>query len=302
MAKTAEGKLALVTMVYHDGDVKLRFADGETSGYIKPDSLAQATPSDAGYEALLPLALGLQLCEAAEAGDAAAIERLAGEGASPDAKNERGRPAVYRAAVYGHTAAVEALLRLGADPDATTSNGWTALVAAAFYGQAECARLLLEAGADASLRPTGGRWEGKTALEVAAGHGHAQHGHGGLGGDHAGQVGSTASPCDDGLQASACSGFGVGKHVVGHAVGRDHAGLVRDAELLKDLHCVLHGVPVAAGTHDDADLDGFHGVWGWRCGCAEQPLAMDGTRDFTFCVPPRHIRSQAWAKIARTCL
>ena len=66
--------------------------------------------------------------------------------------------------------------------------------------------------------------------------------------------------------------------------------------------CVLHGVPVAAGTHDDADLDGFHGVWGWRCGCVAQPLAMDGTRDFTFCVPPRHIRSQAWAKIARTCL
>ena len=140
------------------------------------------------------------------------------------------------------------------------------------------------------------------ALQVAAGHGHAQHGHSGLGRDHARKVGSTASARDDGLQASACGGFGVGKHVVGHAVGRDHAGLVCNAELLKNLHCVLHGVPVAAGTHDDADLDGFHGVWGWRCGCAEQPLAMDGTRDFTFCVPPRHIRWQAWAKIARTCL
>ena len=102
--------------------------------------------------------------------------------------------------------------------------------------------------------------------------------------------------------ALAARGLGVGKHVVGHAVGRDHACLVGDIELLENLHCVLHGVPVAAGTHDDADLDGFHGVWGWRCGCAEQPLAMDGTRDFTFCVPPRHIRWQAWAKIARTCL
>ncbi len=122
-------------------------------------------------------------------------------------------------------------------------------------------------------------------LQVAAGHGHAQHGHGGLGGDHAGQVGRTARTGDDGLQAPAGGGFGVGEHVVGHAVGRDHPRLVRDAELLKNLHCVLHGVPVAAGTHDHADLDGFHGVWGWRCGCAEQPLAMDGTRDFTFCAP-----------------
>ncbi|MNT10073.1 hypothetical protein D3C72_1448870 [compost metagenome] len=98
------------------------------------------------------------------------------------------------------------------------------------------------------------------ALQVAAGHRHAEHRHRRFGGDHAGQVGSAPGPGDDGLEAPARSGLGVGKHVVGHAVGRHHAGLVGNAELLKNLHCMLHGVPVAAGTHDHADLDGFHGV------------------------------------------
>ena len=28
---------------------------------------------------------------------------------------------------------------------------------------------------------------------------------------------------------------------------------VRDAKVLENLDCVLHGVPVGAGTHDDAD-------------------------------------------------
>ena len=83
----------------------------------------------------------------------------------------------------------------------------------------------------------------------------------------------------------ACGGFGVGKRVVGHAVGRTTAGLMCDAELLENLDCVLHGVPVAAGTHDDADLDGFHGCIGGAAVMA-QLLAMDGT-DF-FPVPHGH--------------
>jgi hypothetical protein len=36
-------------------------------------------------------------------------------------------------------------------------------------------------------------------------------------------------------------------------VGRNHAGVVSNAKLLENLDCVLHGVPVGAGTHDDAD-------------------------------------------------
>eukprot|EP01045_Picozoa_sp_COSAG04_P000328 COSAG04_NODE_7_length_45988_cov_220.188869_13_plen_604_part_00 len=191
-----------------------------------------------------------QLWEAAGEGDVAAIERLVGEGASPDTKGgELGLPAVSAAAHEGHTAAVEALLRLGADPNAKTvddrsaalmyaaceghaetvavllqggaavdavgkygrtalmiaaynghtdavaallrggatvdvanHNGWAALMFAAQFSvgirssecqvrtpsaNAKCARLLLEAGADATVRARGGRWAGKTALELA---------------------------------------------------------------------------------------------------------------------------------------
>ena len=39
--------------------------------------------------------------------------------------------------------------------------------------------------------------------------------------------------------------------------------LVRDTELLQNLDCVLHGVPVAGRAHDDANLDGFHVLEGW---------------------------------------
>ena len=127
----------------------------------------------------------------------AAIERLAVEGASVDAKTEDGfrDPAVVLAASCGHAEAVSALGRLGGDLDATNPGGWTALMSAAngragaaaalleggaavdavnsdgetalilaaYHGEAECARLLLEAGADRTLRDS----EGKTALEWA---------------------------------------------------------------------------------------------------------------------------------------
>ena len=46
-------------------ELETRFADDEGSGYIKADSLTQATPSDAGYDTLLPVALGKRLYEAA---------------------------------------------------------------------------------------------------------------------------------------------------------------------------------------------------------------------------------------------
>ena len=113
------------------------------------------------------MALNRLLLDAAFNGDAAAIERLAAEGASPDAKDEDGDPAVFRAAHDGHAGAVSALVRLGADLDATDGDGWTALMTAAFYGKLECARALLAGGADRTLRATANIHEGKTALEIA---------------------------------------------------------------------------------------------------------------------------------------
>ena len=119
-------------------------------------------------------ALDEELFEAAKKGDAAAIERLAAEGASPNAKNKDERPAVWRAAWEGHAGAVSALVRLGADLDARSSNGLTALMVAALNGQVECARALLAGGADRTLRGTGGYYEGKTALEIAEAEGAAE--------------------------------------------------------------------------------------------------------------------------------
>ena len=79
-------------------------------------------------------ALDARLWKAASAGDAAALERLAAEGASADARDERhGCPAVCQAAYKGHTEVVEALLRLGCDPDApyeSDANTETALLIA----------------------------------------------------------------------------------------------------------------------------------------------------------------------------
>jgi hypothetical protein len=59
---------------------------------------------------------------------------------------------------------------------------------------------------------------------------------------------------DDGLQTPTHRGLGIGKHIVGHSVRRDHAGFVRDAKLLENMDCVLHGVPVGTGAHEHTDL------------------------------------------------
>ena len=94
------------------------------------------------------------------------------------------------------------------------------------------------------------------ALQVAAGHRHAQHRHDGLGRQHAGQVRRAAGAGDDGLQPAAGRGFGIGEHVVGHAVRADHARFVRHAELGENLRRVLQGVPVAGRAHQHTDHRG----------------------------------------------
>ena len=71
--------------------------------------------------------------------------RLAGEGASADAKQD-GWPAVVWAAYKGHTEAVETLLRLGCDPNAPDQYGRTALMHAASRGRGGVVGALLKHG------------------------------------------------------------------------------------------------------------------------------------------------------------
>eukprot|EP01045_Picozoa_sp_COSAG04_P002556 COSAG04_NODE_93_length_26686_cov_10.174364_23_plen_187_part_00 len=147
----------------------------EANGKAEVAALLRSPAEQAAFErrqAAQP-ALDGQLCAAANTGDAAAIERLAAEGASPNAK-QRGKPAVVRAALNGHAAAVSALARLGADLDARDKRGKTALMEAAYAGEVECARALLAGGADRTLRATGGRYRGKTALAIAYMYGKAE--------------------------------------------------------------------------------------------------------------------------------
>ena len=115
-------------------------------------------------------ALDARLWAAADGGDAAAVVRLAGEGASADAKNERGMPAVAEAAWKGHTEVVEALLRLGCDPNAPNQQGNTALIMAASRGHGGVVGALLEHG---GVELDAVDWAAQTALMWAAENGTA---------------------------------------------------------------------------------------------------------------------------------
>ena len=69
--------------------------------------------------------------------------------------------------------------------------------------------------------------------------------------------GSTGSG-DDGFEPALGCQLGVNEHIVGHAVGRKYPGFEADAKLLENIDCVLHGLPIGVGTHDDAYLNSFH--------------------------------------------
>jgi hypothetical protein len=82
---------------------------------------------------------------------------------------------------------------------------------------------------------------------------HAQHGHGGLGGKHAGQVRRTARASDDHAQASRRRVFRVFEHLIGHPVRRHDARLVGHAERVKLRYGMAHHVPIAFAAHHDPD-------------------------------------------------
>ena len=106
------------------------------------------------------------LRDAAEGGETAEVRVLLAAGTDPDAADGNGWTALYWAAHEGHEEAVGALAEGGADLD-KANDGWTPLMAAAYHGCSGVVRRLLELGADHTAVGTGGRYEGKTALELA---------------------------------------------------------------------------------------------------------------------------------------
>jgi hypothetical protein len=125
-----------------------------------------------------------QMIEAAQAGDAAGVERLIGE--SPDLASARGPDgisAILRARYHGHAWIAERLAdavveldvfeaaALGRATRAEAGDGFTALHLAAFFGQLEVAAVLLEHGA--AVDAEAGNLSHVQPLHSAAAGGHA---------------------------------------------------------------------------------------------------------------------------------
>src|SRR6266513_2230857 len=105
-----------------------------------------------------------KLLEAAKARNTAEVQKLLGEGADANAKDNAGWTALIWAAYFGRTDTVRALLVKGADVNAKGDSGKTALMSAAVRGHTDTVRTLLEKGADVNAKSKAGR----TALMSAS--------------------------------------------------------------------------------------------------------------------------------------
>ena len=88
-----------------------------------------------------------ELLTAAGNGDIAAVARLLGANADPNARGVGGESALMRAAGRGAIEVIESLLARGAEVNATSDVGNTALMFAAARGHRAAVRLLLSQGA-----------------------------------------------------------------------------------------------------------------------------------------------------------
>lgn len=84
-------------------------------------------------------------------------------GAAVDVRTARGRTALLIAAERPSSDIVKLLLGNGADPNAVDEKGWTPLMAAAFMGRAANALALIEGGARLEVKNKAG----ETALDIA---------------------------------------------------------------------------------------------------------------------------------------
>ena len=103
-------------------------------GHTHHDPLAAPAPSSTDRE--------IQLRNAAEFGDVAAIDALIHAGVDPNASNHADNTALHYAAWRGRTGTIKALLAAGADPLARNSYGATPLDIAVRERHREAAEVL----------------------------------------------------------------------------------------------------------------------------------------------------------------
>ena len=100
---------------------------------------------------------GTALIQVSAAGNSEVAGLLLRAGADVNAIDERGWPAIMRAAYFGHGEIVRALLESGAAPDLREMHqGATALSFAARQNHADTVRMLLDAGANPNAALTNG--------------------------------------------------------------------------------------------------------------------------------------------------
>ena len=98
-----------------------------------------------------------ELCNAAKAGNAEAVEKYLIAGADVNSRDRKsGVTALCWAAFGGHAEVAELLVRSGADVNAKNRDAGTALHGAAFFGQVEVVELLLHNGADTHAKHESG--------------------------------------------------------------------------------------------------------------------------------------------------
>ncbi|CAK4081814.1 unnamed protein product [Aphanomyces euteiches] len=100
---------------------------------------------------------GEALIQAVRNGDLMQVRTLLDEGASPNAKGDRGETPLHWAATHGDSSIAAELLLRGADVDQLDSDGDTPLLAASNVGYFSVAKILLDHGASVDLN-------GKSAL------------------------------------------------------------------------------------------------------------------------------------------
>lgn len=110
------------------------------------------------------------LLQAAANNDVGTVRKLLASGANPNARNDRGHPALLVAAIKGSPEIVTALIEKGAVVDlGSQDDGFTPLMAAAAKGAAQIVRMLIAKNAAVDARDN----KGGTAMMAATFGGHA---------------------------------------------------------------------------------------------------------------------------------